>query len=241
MKEKLGFLFENWKTVPNLLSAIRIVLIPVFAVLFYKDHIVASVIVLGLSALSDLFDGKIARRFNQVSNLGKILDPIADKLTVAVIALMLFLRFKQASDVHVHAFAWVFLLFIAKDVFMLCGGAFMLAHNMRPNAAEIYGKAATVAFYVVMLLIFAFGPEVGAFKKLWVIPSAMMEVLVVIAVIMTFAALASYMPSIYDQFARHYHWGKYKNMTDEEIAAVPERKSKAAIRKENKAKKNGKS
>nr|MCR5782281.1 CDP-alcohol phosphatidyltransferase family protein [Clostridia bacterium] len=93
MKEKLAYLFENWKTVPNLLSFIRILLIPVFAVLFYNDHIVWAVVVLAVSGLSDMFDGKIARRFNQVSNLGKILDPIADKLTVATIAVVLFLKF----------------------------------------------------------------------------------------------------------------------------------------------------
>ena len=95
MKEKLAFLFENWKTIPNLMSFIRILLIPVFGVLFYKGYSVAAVAVLAVSGLSDLFDGKIARKFNQVSNLGKILDPIADKLTIFTIAIILFLKFKE--------------------------------------------------------------------------------------------------------------------------------------------------
>ena len=68
MKENLKRLFTGCLTVPNLLSLIRIILIPVFGVLFYHDHVLAAVIVLAVSGLTDLFDGKIARRFNQVDN-----------------------------------------------------------------------------------------------------------------------------------------------------------------------------
>lgn len=211
MKEKISYLFENWKTVPNLLSFIRILLIPVFAVLFYKGYNIWAVVILALSGLSDLFDGKIARRFNQVSNLGKILDPIADKLTVATIAVVLYLRFHGAQDRSIKAFSWVFLLFIMKDLFMLLFGAFMIAAGMRPGAAEIFGKVATVAFYVVMVLIMAFGPEVGAFKDAFTLPNAVMMVLVVVAVILTFVALFSYFPAVWEQMAERYNW-KRKHM-----------------------------
>lgn len=210
MKEKLAFLFENWKTIPNLLSFIRILLIPVFAVLFYKDMIVESFIVLGISGLSDLFDGKIARKYNQISNLGKILDPVADKLTIFTIAIILFIKFLGAENEILKAFSWVFLLFIAKDLIMIIGGAFMLSKGIRPGASEIFGKLATVAFYAVMLLIMAVGPEVGAFREFYTLPDIAMMVLVVIAVIMTFVAFASYMPATYKQFAERFGWGKYK-------------------------------
>lgn len=211
MKEKLKFLFENWKTVPNLLSFIRILLIPAFAVLFYKGYTIASVVCLALSGFSDLIDGKIARRFNQVSNLGKILDPIADKLTVFAIAIILFLKFFQAENDTLNTFSWIFLLFIAKDLIMLTFGAFMIAVGMRPSAAEIYGKIATVAFYVVMVFIMAFGPEVGAFRSIFTLPSSVMIVLVVISVILTFIAFFSYIPGVYRQCAERFGWGKYKN------------------------------
>lgn len=217
MKEKIAYLFENWKTVPNLMSFIRILLIPVFAVLFYKGHIVAAVIVLAVSGLSDLFDGKIARKFNQVSNLGKILDPVADKLTIFTIAIILFLKFHAAENHTLNIFSWVFLLFIAKDLVMVVGGAFMIAMDMRPGAAEIYGKAATVAFYVVMLLIMAFGPEVGAFNSVFTLPDTVMMVCVVIALIMTFLAFASYMPEVYRQFSERFKWGKYKEDKNESV------------------------
>lgn len=210
MKEKLAFLFENWKTIPNLLSFIRIILIPVFAVLFYKGYTIAAVACLVVSGFSDLIDGKIARKFNQVSNLGKILDPVADKLTVFAIAIILFIKFLQAENDTLNAFSWVFLLFIAKDIIMLGFGGFMIAMGMRPSAAEIYGKLATVAFYVVMVIIMAFGPEVGAFREMWTLPDTVMMVLVVVAVVLTFIAFFSYIPDVYRQCSERFGWGKNK-------------------------------
>ena len=202
LKEKTGYLFENVWTVPNLLSFIRILLVPVFAVLFMKGYYIWSVAVLALSGLSDFFDGKIARRFNQVSELGKMLDPIADKLTVFAIAIVLFLKFKSAESEAMQAFAWVFLLFIAKDLIMILGGALLIALGTRPSAAEFYGKAATFAFYAVMVIIIGFGPEVGAISAVYpnfTLPETVMFVLVVIAVVLTFVAFFSYLPGALKQ------------------------------------------
>ena len=153
MKEKLAYYFENWKTIPNYISFVRILLIPVFAVLFYKDYTVAAFIILALSGLSDMVDGKIARKLNQVSNLGKMLDPIADKLTVFAIAIILFLRFHQAENETLVAFSWVFLLFIIKDVIMLGFGLFMILLGMHPVAAEIYGKRSMTSIELIEGLI----------------------------------------------------------------------------------------
>lgn len=199
MKEKLAYYFENWKTIPNYISFVRILLIPVFAVLFYKDHTVAAAIILALSGLSDLVDGKIARRFNQVSNLGKMLDPIADKLTVFAIAIILYLKFSQASNEALRAFAWVFLLFLIKDLIMIVVAAIMIGFGLRPCAAEIFGKLATVAFYVVMVLIMAVGPEVGALRSFYTLPDTAMMVLVWLSVVATFIAFFSYFPDVFRQ------------------------------------------
>ena len=207
MEKKTDYLFKNVWTIPNILSFIRILLIPVFAVLFVKGQLLWAVVVLALSGLSDLFDGKIARRFNQVSELGKILDPIADKLTQGTIAILLFWSFYTHKDNRtLHLFAWVFLLFIVKELVMLIGGALMIGFGLRPGAAEIYGKAATMTFYIVMIAIMAFGPEVGAFRNeaggfgviapLFTLPDTVMMVLVVFSVILTFVAFFSYVPDI---------------------------------------------
>lgn len=211
MSKKTDYLFNNVWTIPNLLSFIRILLVPVFAVLFYKgfttqqsSYLVWAVGVLGISGLSDFFDGKIARRFNQISELGKILDPIADKLTQATLAIMLFYAFFKAENRTLHMFAYVFLLFIVKELVMLIGGALMIYFGIHPGAAEIFGKVSTMAFYLIMIFIIAFGPEVGAFRNLFTIPDAVMMVLVIISVILTFAAFASYMPETHRQVKERF-------------------------------------
>ena len=206
MAKKTAYLFENVWTIPNIISFVRILLIPVFGVLFYKGELLWALLILAFSGLTDFFDGKLARKLNQVSELGKMLDPIADKLTQATIAIVYFFTFRNADNETLKLFSWVFLLFILKELVMLVGGAIMIAVGIRPGAAEIYGKAATRIFYVVMVTIMAFGPEIGAFRadegaivSLFTIPDAIMMVLVVISLISTFVAFASYMPGVYKQ------------------------------------------
>lgn len=230
MEKKTDYLFKNVWTIPNVLSFIRILMIPVFAVFFVKGKMLWAVLVLALSGLSDLFDGKIARRFNQVSELGKILDPIADKLTQGTIAILLFWKFFHASNHTLKLFAWVFLLFIVKELVMLVGGALMIGFGLRPGAAEIYGKAATMTFYIVMIVIMAFGPEVGLFRiggdyPLFTLPDTVMMVLVVISVILTFVAFFSYVPDIRRQVKARFS---------------PEGKAKARAAKEARAKEKAK-
>ncbi len=197
-------LFKNCWTVPNLLSFLRIVIVPVFAVLFLKGEYGWAVFTLVLSGLSDFFDGKIARKFNQISALGKILDPVADKLTQITLAVLLYLSFSNANDENLRAFSWVFLVFIAKEAVMVIGGAIMLAVGLRPGAAEIYGKVATFAFYAVMIFIVAFGPEIGVFRAVFTIPNTLMMILVVISAILTLVAFASYMPGLKKQVSEHF-------------------------------------
>lgn len=202
-KSNIKSIFEGCLTIPNLLSVLRIILIPVFAVLYYNGEIWWSLFVIFISGLSDFLDGKIARRFNQVSALGKMLDPLADKLTIFAIAIVLFLKFKNAESESMQTFAWVFLLFLAKDLIMLIGGAGLIALGTRPVAAEIYGKVATFVFYLVMLVIIGFGPEVGAVSQMnakLTIPESLMFILVILAVVLTFVAFFSYLPGTIRQF-----------------------------------------
>ncbi len=202
LKENVKELFKGSLTIPNLISVIRILLIPVIAVLYYNGYIWWTVFVIFISGLSDAVDGKIARKFNQVSALGKILDPIADKLTIFALAIVLFLKFREAQSEAMQAFAWVFLLFIIKDVIMILGGAVLIALGTRPVAAEIWGKVATFAFYAVMVVIIGFGPEIGAISMYYpqfTIPETLMFVLVIVAVVLTFIAFFSYVPGALKQ------------------------------------------
>lgn len=197
-------LFKGCWTIPNLLSVIRILLIPVFAVLFYKQEYGWAILTLVLSGLSDFFDGKIARKFNQISALGKMLDPVADKLTQVTLAVLLFISFNKAQDETLKAFSWVFLVFIVKEIIMVVGGAVMLACGIRPGAAEIYGKVATFAFYAIMILVIAFGPEVGVFRTVFTLPNVLMMILVIISAILTLVAFASYIPGTFRQFKERF-------------------------------------
>lgn len=198
-------LFKGCWTVPNLLSFLRIIIVPVFAYFFLKGNAFWVIATLVISGISDFLDGKIARRFNQVSDLGKVLDPVADKLTQITLAVLLFWSFNHAADETLKAFSWVFLVFIIKEFVMVAFGGFMLLINLRPGAAEIYGKVATFAFYVIMILIVAFGPEVGMFREaVFELPKTLMMILVVVSAILTLVAFVSYLPDTYRQFKEKY-------------------------------------
>ena len=197
-------LFKNWNTVPNWLSFARIIMVPIFAYLFLNDgiknNVIWAVFVLALSGLSDFLDGKIARRFNQISDLGKVLDPVADKLTQITIAVLLYIKFSSSSESLIKTFSWIFLVFIIKEFVMVLFGGIMIAIGLRPSAAEMYGKAATFVFYFVMIALFAFAPDVGAFNYLWTIPDTLLVVLVAISAMLTIVAFVSYLPGVYKQF-----------------------------------------
>ncbi len=199
MKSNIKELFSGCLTIPNLLSVIRIALIPVFGVLYYNGNILWAVIILFLSGLTDFFDGKIARKFNQISALGKLLDPVADKLTQITIAIVLYLQFRGSSDETIKAFSWVFLIFLAKEALMVIGGGLMIAFGLRPGAAEMPGKIATFVFYAVMIVIIAVGPDIGIFEQYFVLPNWAMIALVGISVVLTIIAFLSYLPDTFRQ------------------------------------------
>lgn len=196
-KENVKDLFENWNTIPNWLCFIRIALIPVFTALFIKEQYIAAFITMIVAALTDVFDGKIARKFNMVSNLGKILDPIADKLSQVAIVIILLVKFWDGP------LKYILFLFIVKELLMVVGGAILMSKGMRPVAAEVWGKLATVVFYVFMITIIAIGPS-GAllsieFFKSWELNSTVITIMVVISAILAFVSLFGYAPGFIRQ------------------------------------------
>jgi len=184
-------------TIPNAISIFRILLIPVFAWAYLRGRMLLALVIVALSGLSDKLDGTIARRTNTVSDLGKMLDPVADKLTQMTLAVLMFIRFHAADPVAnpwMRAFSWVFLLFIGKEVLMLLFALVVLLMHKRPVAAEIWGKAATAAFYVVMILLFLAGPEVGVLAHWFTLPPLAVQILVILNLVLTFVAFFSYFP-----------------------------------------------
>lgn len=135
-------------TIPNLLSLFRLLLIPVIWVLYQQGLYIWALWVTALSALTDVVDGRIARRYNMVSDFGKILDPIADKLTQ--LALMLCLMNRYPS------FMAVIFLFVAKEAIMLIFGCITLVTKDQVNSSKWYGKLSTVVLYGVMMYLLLF-------------------------------------------------------------------------------------
>ena len=195
--ENVKDLFENWNTIPNWLCFIRIALIPVFTALFVKEQYIAAFITMIVAALTDVFDGKIARKFNMVSNLGKILDPIADKLSQIAIVIILLVKFWDGP------LKYILYLFIFKELLMVIGAGILMAKGMRPVAAEVWGKLATVVFYTFMITIIAIGPNgallsIDLFKGLELNNTVIM-IMVIISAILAFASLFGYAPGFIRQ------------------------------------------
>ena len=149
---------RNWKkeilSIPNILSLFRLLLIPVYTVLFLRaerpvDYWWAAGI-LAVSTLTDMVDGKIARRFHMVTNLGKILDPVADKATQCTLLVCLAVR---------HPVLWYVLgLFVVKEGFMLVMGIINLRKRKMLNGALMSGKICTTILFVSMIIP---GPKGG--------------------------------------------------------------------------------
>jgi len=134
--------------IPNMLSIFRILLIPVFLYLLsYGQYgIYFATAVLALSYITDILDGYIARSKNMITELGKILDPLADKLTqlIAVTALV----FKD----YIPAF--ILAIILVKETLQICGGLYIkLKLKIEMPPANILGKISTGLFYISMLLL----------------------------------------------------------------------------------------
>jgi cardiolipin synthase len=135
-------------TVPNGISVLRIISIPVIAVLVSKHEMVASLIIIALSAMSDGLDGVIARKFNQVSKLGQILDPIADRL-------LIFCSILALGIAHVIPW-WVLIVVGMRDLLMGVLIVMLAQHGYGPLPVHFVGKTGTALLMTaIVLLIFA--------------------------------------------------------------------------------------
>lgn len=142
---------KDWKkeilTIPNLLSLFRLVLIPVYITIYLRardtvDYFLAAAI-LAVSCLTDMIDGKIARHFNMITDLGKLLDPIADKLTQFALILCLSLR---------HPVLWfVVVLFFIKEIFQLVVCAVSLRQGKTMTGALLPGKICTTVLFISLI------------------------------------------------------------------------------------------
>ena len=139
-------------SIPNLMGYFRILLIPVFCYLYCtaesaRDYYIASGVVL-VSSLTDMFDGRIARRFHMITELGKALDPVADKLTHAALVFCLATR---------YPLMWALIALMAvKEGYMGIMGLKFLKKGKMLDGAMWFGKVCTALLFVVLLVLFVF-------------------------------------------------------------------------------------
>lgn len=146
-------LIKDWKrdifTIPNLLSLFRLILIPVYMMIYLNavvltDYFIAAGI-LAVSCLTDAIDGKIARHFNMISTVGKILDPLADKATQFALIICLAIR---------HPVIWILVgLFVVKELFQLIAGLVTLRKGKMLTGALFAGKVCTTILFVSLILM----------------------------------------------------------------------------------------
>jgi cardiolipin synthase len=146
-------------TVPNMLTVFRMVLIPVFVTLLFYQRFLWALGVFVVAGLTDTLDGLLARRFAQQSQLGTILDPIADKLMLVTAFIVLSMRsvFPQPLPGHLPVPFWVTVAVISRDVFIIVGAAAInMTTGFRGFRPSWLGKLnTTVQISGIVLIMFA--------------------------------------------------------------------------------------
>ena len=149
-----------FKHIPNILTLIRFLLIPLIVFYIFTGNFILAFIFFTVSGLTDIADGFIARKFNLISNFGKLMDPLADKLTQ--IATLTSLVITNIIPV------WILVIVLAKEFIMIVGASFLYGKDVVVYS-KWYGKLATVLFYiaiVVSLLLKQFNYYDGIFAHL---------------------------------------------------------------------------
>lgn len=136
-------------SIPNMMGYFRIMLIPIFLWIYYnatsvRDYYIAGIIVC-ISGITDLLDGYVARNYNMITELGKFIDPLADKLTQLALVICLFNRFELMK--------YILVLFIIKEGFMAIMGIIMLNRGKKLDGAMWFGKVCTAVLYIIMFTL----------------------------------------------------------------------------------------
>lgn len=148
----MDFSIKKIFTIPNIISFVRLAMIPFIVLSIVKwDNTALAVLLTAISALTDIVDGKIARRFNMTSDLGKALDPFADKLTLIAL-------FLSCSLINKHFFA-VGVLLVIKEIVMGVTGLLAAKCDKQLHSAVWHGKLCTVFSYGLLIVILLF-PEI---------------------------------------------------------------------------------
>jgi cardiolipin synthase len=131
-----------FKHIPNILTIIRFILIPIILNFIFQGDYISGIIIFSISGLTDVLDGFIARKFNLISNFGKLMDPLADKLTqISVLAALVSVKIIPV---------WILAIVVLKELIMVVGASFLYGKDVVVYS-KWYGKLATVLFYIAIV------------------------------------------------------------------------------------------
>ena len=132
-----------FKNIPNILTIIRFILIPIILNFIFQGDYISGIIIFSISGLTDVLDGFIARKFNLISNFGKLMDPLADKLTqISVLAALVSVKIIPV---------WILAIVVLKELIMVVGASFLYGKDVVVYS-KWYGKLATVLFYLAIVV-----------------------------------------------------------------------------------------
>ena len=189
---------EELYSIPNCMGYFRILLIPVFCFLYFhaedrSGYYLAAGVIL-VSYITDFLDGQVARRFHMITEFGKLLDPVADKLTHGAIALCLAFRYE--------AMRYLFVLMVFKEGFMAVMGLINLRHGRKLDGAKWFGKFCTGSLFILLFLLVIW-PEM---------PSAWADTLIGVVTVILFLTLCLYIP----EFSRMIRsWDKKQDLPED--------------------------
>ena len=164
---------------PNKLTTLRMILVPVFIVVYLMGYHYASAVIFIIASLTDFLDGHLARKYHLITNFGKIMDPLADKLLVCSAMICLIEKGQLA--------AWIVIIIIARE-FIISGFRLVAADNGIVIAASYWGKFKTV-FQMLMVIVLILN-----------IPNSFFAVL---GTVLTYIALALTVVSLIDYIAKN--------------------------------------
>lgn len=183
---------KDYFNIPNLLCYFRILLIPVFLYTYFTieangEHLLSTVILI-VSGLSDFLDGFIARKFNMITEFGKLIDPVADKLTQLTVALTLMYTYPF--------YMYLAIIIVIKDGMLALGGIHLLKkRNKYINQAKMPGKVATLVFYMVSILLVAI--DISEYF--------ISNILILITIILMFFAMVHYARHLIELYNEDKH------------------------------------
>lgn len=178
------------KHIPNALTIVRFLLIPIIIITCAQGNYIGTIILLTLSGITDILDGTIARKYNFITDFGKLMDPLADKLTQ--ISLLTTLFIKNIIPM------WILIIVVLKEFFMVSGASFLYGKELVVSS-KWYGKLATVLFYVAMVLSLVLEQIGPLIENVLTILMKVNNFIYYLAVVTTIASLAMYMKAFYLQ------------------------------------------